>query len=408
VTYVNPTASDTNGGTVQVDCGSATGKHSGDLFPIGITPINCIATDTSGVSTPPTNLFNITIKDTTPPAITLIGAAIVTIEAGSTYVDAGATALDLVSGPVGVTKSNNIVPNVPGTYTVTYTAVDAAGNTGTKTRTVIVRDSTAPVVTVNAPTAMIEGNTIGGATVTFTPTAVDAISGTLTPTCTPASGSLFPVGTTSVSCSATDASGNTGTGTGSIKVVDTKPPVVTRNGPATVTVEAGTAYTDAGATAVDIVSGNVAVTVAGTVNTSAIGSYTLTYSAKDAANNTGTATRTVTVVDTQAPVISDSANPAVLLWSPNKVMTPVTISGTIKDATLVKTTFAVVDEYKKVQPSGTVTVAANGTFSFVVSLEAYRDGSDADGRVYTVKVTATDAGNRSTTVSTIVLVPHNQ
>jgi len=89
-------------------------------------------------------------------------------------------------------------------------------------------------------------------------------------------------------------------------------------------------------------------------------------------------------------------------------MTPVTISGTVTDATLVKTTYAVVDEYGKVQPTGNVTVAANGSFSFVVSLEAYRNGNDADGRVYTVKITATDAGNRSTTATTVVTVPHNQ
>jgi len=301
------------------------------------------------------------------------------------------------------------VPNVPGTYTVTYTAVDAANNTGTKTRTVIVRDSTAPVVNINGPNTTIEGNTIGGATVSFTATASDLVSGSLTPTCAPASGSVFPVGATTVNCSATDGAGLTGTKSLLVTVVDTKPPVITRNGAATVTVEAGSAYTDAGATALDIVSGNVAVTVSGSVNTSALGTYTLTYTAKDAKNNSAIpVTRTVTVVDTQAPVISDTANPAVLLWSPNKIMTPVTISGTVKDATLVKTTFTVVDEYKKVQPSGTVTVAANGTFSFVISLEAYRDGTDADGRVYTVKVTATDAANRSTTVNTIVLVPHNQ
>ncbi len=110
------------------------------------------------------------------------------------------------------------------------------------------------------------------------------------------------------------------------------------------------------------------------------GSYTLSYVATDAAGNTTTATRTVIVADTEPPVIDTSATPNVLLWSPNKTMTPVTVSGTASDANLVSVTFAVVDEYKKVQPSGTVSVNANGTYAFVVKLEAYRNGNDSNGR----------------------------
>ncbi len=50
-----------------------------------------------------------------------------------------------------------------------------------------------------------------GAVVTFaTPTAIDAVDGPMPVTCTPPSGATFPVGVTSVVCSATDAAGNTG------------------------------------------------------------------------------------------------------------------------------------------------------------------------------------------------------
>ena len=56
----------------------------------------------------------------------------------------------------------------------------------------------------------------------------------------------------------------------------------------------GSTWTDAGATA----DGGETVTSSGTVDTSTVGTYTITYSATDAAGNTGTATRTVTVVDT--------------------------------------------------------------------------------------------------------------
>ena len=73
---------------------------------------------------------------------------------------------------------------------------------------------------------------------------------------------------------------------------DTTAPVITVLGDNPATVEQGAIYTDAGATA----DGGETVTTSGTVDTSTVGAYTLTYSATDAANNTGTATRTVNVV----------------------------------------------------------------------------------------------------------------
>jgi hypothetical protein len=139
-----------------------------------------------------------------------------------------------------------------------------------------------------------------------------------------------------------------------------------------------------------------------------LGTYTRTYTATDAAGNIGTATRTVKVVDMTPPVITETASPNILIWSPNKLMTPVTISGVITDLSPTTATYKVVDEYGKVQPSGKVTIGANGAFSFVVKLEAYRDGTDADGRVYTITVTATDSVGLSSSKSVTVLVPHNQ
>jgi hypothetical protein len=55
-----------------------------------------------------------------------------------------------------------------------------------------------------------------------------------------------------------------------------------------------------------------------------------------------------------------------------------------------------------------VTPGAGGSYSFVVSVEAYRNGNDADGRVYTITVTAAYTGGVTKSASTIVLVPHNQ
>ena len=85
-------------------------------------------------------------------------------------------------------------------------------------------------------------------------------------------------------------------------------PVITLTGNATVTIELGAIYTDAGATATDL-SGDITVTTSGTVDTSTVGTYTITYSATDASGNVGTATRTVTV-----GVVGDSYQGGKIFW----------------------------------------------------------------------------------------------
>jgi hypothetical protein len=73
-------------------------------------------------------------------------------------------------------------------------------------------------------------------------------------------------------------------------------PVITRTGPAMINLTVGDSYTDAGATATDVVDGSVTVTPSGTVDTSVAGTYTITYNATDVAGNAATAvTRTVVV-----------------------------------------------------------------------------------------------------------------
>ena len=81
--------------------------------------------------------------------------------------------------------------------------------------------------------------------------------------------------------------------TRTVTVVDTVAPVITLTGSASVSHDLGTTYTDAGATS----DGGETVTTTGTVNVNTAGTYTLTYSASDAAGNVATSViRTVTVV----------------------------------------------------------------------------------------------------------------
>ena len=87
-------------------------------------------------------------------------------------------------------------------------AADAAGNNASGSFTVKVQDTTAPVI---APHVDISATAAGnaGSTVTYTaPSTSDAVDGPGTATCTPASGSQFTVGSTTVTCAAKDAAGN--------------------------------------------------------------------------------------------------------------------------------------------------------------------------------------------------------
>ncbi|VVB54874.1 Uncharacterised protein [uncultured archaeon] len=82
--------------------------------------------------------------DTTAPVITITGANPASVTVGGTYVDAGATAKDAVDGVVAVTAVSTVDTSVVGSYTVTYSATDAAGNKATAVRTVNVVAAPSP------------------------------------------------------------------------------------------------------------------------------------------------------------------------------------------------------------------------------------------------------------------------
>jgi hypothetical protein len=87
---------------------------------------------------------------------------------------------------------------------------------------------------------------------------------------------------------------------------DVNGPVIGVLGEHPISVECGTPYTDAGATATDNKDGDLtaSITVQNNVNPAVPGAYTVVYTVSDAAGNTTTATRTVNVVDTTAPVLT--------------------------------------------------------------------------------------------------------
>ena len=104
-----------------------------------------------------------------------------------------------------------------GTNTVTLRVTDTHGAVGTDTVDITVSDTTGPVLNLPADIVVMTTNA-EAATVAFTVTATDAVSGSCAVTCTPASGSAFPVGTTTVNVSSADAAGNPSTGSFTVTV----------------------------------------------------------------------------------------------------------------------------------------------------------------------------------------------
>ncbi|MBQ4820606.1 immunoglobulin-like domain-containing protein [Aquimarina sp. MMG016] len=314
--------------TVAVEAGSTytdAGATASDFFDGDITAsivvVNLVNTAVPGVYTVTYNVSDaagndavevtreVTVSDTTVPVIALTGSATVTVEAGSTYNDAGATASDSFDGDItaDIVTVNPVNTGVPGVYTVTYNVSDAAGNDAVEvTREVTVADTTVPVITVlGSPTEVIEGGSIyndAGAT------ASDSFDGDITASIV----TVNPVDTSvltsyTVTYNVSDAAGNPAVQrTRTVIVQDNTAPVITLNGAAAITVEAGSTYTDAGATASDSFDGDVTadIVVINPVNTAIPGVYTVTYNVSDANSNDAIeVTREVTVSDTTIPVI---------------------------------------------------------------------------------------------------------
>ncbi|HEX3718487.1 MAG TPA: choice-of-anchor tandem repeat GloVer-containing protein [Verrucomicrobiae bacterium] len=94
------------------------------------------ADDSSGIPAFASRIVN--VVDTIPPAITVFGMNPTYALTNSDYVDAGATAFDGCAGDLPVCTNGSVNVDVPGAYTITYTATDPSGNSTTNTRIVLV------------------------------------------------------------------------------------------------------------------------------------------------------------------------------------------------------------------------------------------------------------------------------
>ncbi|XXF76810.1 HYR domain-containing protein [Myxococcaceae bacterium GXIMD 01537] len=283
---------------------------SGSLFPLGTTTVTVTARDAAGNTSSCT--FDVTVRDSTAPALSCPTNQEVeaTGSTGATVSYADATATDAVTASLSVTYSHASGSTFPiGETSVTATATDAAGNQGTCTFFVSVRDSTRPAL--SCPDDFVqEATSASGAPVSFSVTATDAVTPSPSVTYSHAPGSTFPFGVTTVTATATDGAGNEESCWFLVTVRDTTAPALSC--PAPVTVEAtsasGALVPYAAATASDSVSSATVTHSHASDSPFPLGITPVTATARDAAGNTSSCTFDVTVRDSTAPALTCPAD----------------------------------------------------------------------------------------------------
>ncbi|HVF49950.1 MAG TPA: immunoglobulin-like domain-containing protein [Pyrinomonadaceae bacterium] len=289
------------GATADDNCSvniTRSGVPAGNMFPKGPTVITYTAEDAGGNTV--TSTQTVTVTDDTPPTLALNGASTITWECHVSFVDPGATATDACDTSVPVTTSGSVNADVPGTYTITYNATDAAGNAAAPvTRTVNVVDTIAPTLALNGPSVMTvechTGFTDPGAT------ASDSCAGNLTNAITVA-GSVNPnvVGTYTLVYSVSDGA-HTTTATRTVNVVDTTAPVVSCPANIVTTLPLNSSATSTpvnfSVSATDSCAGSANVTTShASGSLFPVGTTTVTTTATDPSGNTSSCSFNVTVL----------------------------------------------------------------------------------------------------------------
>ncbi|NOJ92074.1 HYR domain-containing protein [Corallococcus coralloides] len=190
----------------------------GALFPLGTTRVSAEATDAAG------NIgqcaFTVTVRDTTAPDVGCPGPLTREAQAvtGTQVAFSVPAPRDTVTASPGVSLSHAPGSLFPlGTTEVVLSATDDAGNTASCSFTVIIQDTTAPVLTCPAPVRKADAPSEGLAVDYPAAIARDPAS-TPTLSYSHASGTVFPVGTTQVTVTATDDAGNSATCTFPVSV----------------------------------------------------------------------------------------------------------------------------------------------------------------------------------------------
>ncbi|XP_033107303.1 uncharacterized protein LOC117109160 [Anneissia japonica] len=217
VTWSNPTVMDNIDSGLMAICTPA----SGSLFEIGFTKVNCSATDVSENAGHCSFVVNVA-DDEEPtlecPQHIIVNNSVDQSEKPVTWKEPTVTDNVHIGMSASCTPASGSVFDV-GSTIVTCSATDGASNEGSCSFVVHVEgqefpsylDEEEPVILCPANILVNSGVDQSSNPVTWSePTVTDNVITGLSATCTPESGSVFDVGSTIVTCSATDGAGNEG------------------------------------------------------------------------------------------------------------------------------------------------------------------------------------------------------
>jgi len=253
------------------------------------------------------------IVDTTSPIITLNGANPQIIEACDAYTELGAIAIDPCNntdytGDI-VIDASSVNTSTVGSYNVTYNVMDTLGNIALEViRVVNVVDTTNPIISCPTDISVNNDNGLCSAVVTYTaPTGTDSCStSSTTQIAGLASGSNFPVGTTTNTFEVTDIYGNSTTCSFDVIVTDAEAPKITCLADITISNDSGLCYAVVNYSApigTDNCSGETTIQITGLASGSnfPLGITTNTFQVTDAAGNSATCSFDITVNDNEGP-----------------------------------------------------------------------------------------------------------
>jgi hypothetical protein len=225
-------------------------------------------------------------------------------------------------------------------------------------------------------------------------------------------GNAFPVGTTYITWTATDAANNTSTALQAIVVTDNQSPTITC--PADVTVGCASdvpAVNINSVTASDNCSAVVTHVSDDTTNKTCANRFTLTrtYRATDPAGNYTDCSEVITVNDNTPPQITELNTSQTILWPANHTMRDVTVNYTATDNCVSNLNIAVTVTSNE-PVNGTADGDTDPDWIVVdnhhIKLRAER-AANGTGRIYTITVTISDGCNAPVSASTTVEVVHN-
>lgn len=254
------------------------------------------------------------VGDQTAPMITLKGGDSVTVDiCNVAAADTGATAMDAVDGNLTnrIRVRNSELLQTPGVHNLQYTVRDDAGNRASKTQVITVTpDTVDPQITLNGPAQFDvpfeEDYEEQGFTTSDACGKVDTVT---------INGMVNNgvIGDYTLDYIVTDLAGNQDTATRTVNVFDAIPPRAQLVGPDTVRVPVFGEYDELGVEAIDNYRDSTLTRISGSVNTSEVGVYNLTYNVRDLDSNVVTLKRVVIVEDRQAPTYSGVPEDAVVL-----------------------------------------------------------------------------------------------